>query len=222
MMIKSIRKSTVAVGLLIFLMAMVMTASPASAVTVDGNTSVYALEEIEEITAANVTKIGTPLKTVYLEKGTSYQLPVVTYEDGKAISSPLIYTSSDEKTATISEGGKIKAAKNIKKKTKATITITAENGKKQTVTVYVVPKAKALKEFTATGAPKTMEKGATKQLTVKLGTSGATNVRVTYKSSKASILSVDKAGNLTAKKKGKATITVAAGDIKIKKEIVVK
>jgi arabinogalactan endo-1,4-beta-galactosidase len=70
--------------------------------------------------------------------------------------------------------------------------------------------------------PKKMKVGAMYQLKIKLKKATATGVKVTFKSSKGSVIRVDKAGKLFALKKGKATITVKAGKKKVKKTITVK
>jgi uncharacterized repeat protein (TIGR02543 family) len=164
-----------------------------------------------------VTKISTPLKTVYLKKGASLTIPVVAYSsDGKTAG--LTWTSGNNSVATVNQSGKVTA----KKKGTAKITAKAENGKSVTVTVNVVNKAKKLKKLTIAGAPKSLKKGKTAQLTVKLTPANATNLSITFKSSKPSVLSVDKAGKLTAQKKGTATITVKAGGKTAKKTITVK
>jgi uncharacterized protein YjdB len=69
-------------------------------------------------------------------------------------------------------------------------------------------------------APKTIKVGKTALLKVKTGK--ATGAKVTFKSSKKSVLKVDKAGRLIALKKGKATITIKAGGKSVKKKITVK
>jgi uncharacterized protein YjdB len=68
-----------------------------------------------------------------------------------------------------------------------------------------------------------MKVGQVKQLKIKLKTKAATNLKVTFKSSKKSVLTIDKAGKLVAKKKGKAVITVKIGKKTVKtKKITVK
>jgi VCBS repeat-containing protein len=169
------------------------------------------------LTAEPVTKISTPLKTVYLKRGASFTIPVVAYSsDGK--STELTWTSGNEGVATVNQSGKVTA----KKKGAAKITAKARNGKSVTVTVNVVDKAKKPLKLTITGTPKSLKIGKTAQLKVKITPASATNLNVTFKSSKPGVLKVDKAGGLTAKKKGRAIITVKAGDKTAKKTITVK
>jgi uncharacterized protein YjdB len=164
-----------------------------------------------------VTKVAIPLKTVYIKKGDSFTVPVVAYSKGEA-TAKLSWTSDNEKVATVNAKGKVSA----KKKGTAKITATALNGEKATVTVKVVDKAKKPTKVAIKNAPKTIKKGKTAQLTVKITPATATTANITFKSNKPNILSVDKAGKLTAKKKGKATITVSVGGKSAKKTVRVK
>lgn len=69
----------------------------------------------------------------------------------------------------------------------------------------------------------TMKKKMTAQAKVKIGPSGCTDTK-TFKSSNPKVVTVNKkTGKLTAKKKGKATITVTTGSgKKAKMKVVVK
>jgi uncharacterized protein YjdB len=174
----------------------------------------------------NVTGIRTPLSTVYIKKGTkNFVLPVVLDDSTNkkvAVTSKLTWKSSNTKAVTV-KNGKITAAKNLKKKTTVKITVTAANGKSKVIKVIVVPKAMKLKKVTAKMPKKNaMKAGATYQLKVKLSSASATGVSVTFKSSKASVLKVDKAGKLIALKKGTAKITITAGGKKFTNTITVK
>jgi hypothetical protein len=174
----------------------------------------------------NVTKMRTPVKKVYIQRGKSLTLPVA-LDDKTApkltVASRLTWKSSKPKVLKVSAKGKIKAAKKVKKKTKVTVTATAYNGKKLKFTVYVVPKAKKLTSARVTWPKKArLKKGKTYQIKIKLRPATATGVKVTFKSSKKKVLTVDKAGKLVAKKKGKATVTVKVGRKTYKKKITVR
>jgi uncharacterized protein YjdB len=164
------------------------------------------------------------LTTRYLKKG-SKQTPValadsVNYVTKKAdTAAKLTWKSSNTKVATVSAAtGKITA----KKKGKTTITATALNGKKLAIKVYVVTKAKKLTKVKFTGAPSKIKKGKTALLKTKVYPTSATNPGVKFASSKKSIIKVDKAGKITALKKGKAKITVKIGKKTYTKTITVK
>jgi uncharacterized protein YjdB len=167
----------------------------------------------------NVTSIGIPLTKIYLKKGQSLTLPVVLYDGSKETSSKLTWKSSKKSVAKVTAAGKVTAVK----KGTAKVTVTTANGKKKTVTVHVLTKATTLKSLKVTFPKKnTLKKGKTYTLKIALSPSTATDVKLTFKSSKSSVLKVNKAGKLTAVKKGKATITVKAGSKSVKKTITVK
>ncbi|MDR3225995.1 MAG: putative Ig domain-containing protein, partial [Clostridiales Family XIII bacterium] len=176
--------------------------------------------------ARNVTAIRTPLTSYYIKKGKNLTLPIALDDataPNKTIASKLTFYSSDEGTLTVDAKGVVKASKYIWYKSAAEVTVTAANGKSKTIKIYVVPKSKKLKKFKIKGAPKKMAIGQVKQLKFKLTTKTATNLKVKFKSSKPSVISVDKAGKLVAKKKGKAVITVKMGGKTVKtKKITVK
>jgi uncharacterized protein YjdB len=167
--------------------------------------------------ATPVSKIASPQTTYSVVNGKTLTIPVVAYTtDGSK--AKLKYESSDKKIATINSKGKITA----KKTGTVKITISAANGKKTTVTVKVVKKAVAVKKVSVSKAPKSLKNGKTKFLKVKLSPAKPTGVIVKFKSSAPKVLSVDKAGKITAKKTGKATITVTAGNKSKKIKIQVK
>lgn len=164
----------------------------------------------------NTTKVHTPKKNIYMKKKTSMTLPVKAYSND--VSNPkLTWKSSKPKVATISQKGKVKA-----KKTGTTkITATAENGKKITFTVKVVKKKVAVKKLSINKPPKKLKVGKSKYLTVKTSPKKATNTVVKWKSSNKKVLTVDKAGKITAKKKGKVKLTAKIGKKKVTKTITV-
>jgi uncharacterized repeat protein (TIGR02543 family) len=166
--------------------------------------------------AKNVTAVRTPVKALYLAKGKTLTPPVAF--DGKDAqgkawgygqTAKLIWKSGKTSVATVNAAtGKITA----KKAGTAKITATALNGRaKITFTVKVVKKTLKLKKVALMKPPKSLKKGNTAVLKVKLTSAKATGIKVTFKSSKPKVLKVDKAGKLYAAAKGKAKITVKAG-----------
>jgi predicted amidohydrolase YtcJ/uncharacterized protein YjdB len=173
--------------------------------------------------AKKVTKVRTPLTTLYVVKGKAITPPVCADSVNQATkkadtSAKLTWKSSNTKVATVSSAGKITP----KKKGKATITATALNGKKLTIKVNVVTKATALKKVALSGAPASLKVGKTAVLKVKASPAKATNLAVKFSSSKKSVVSVDKAGRITALKKGTAKITVKIGKAKYVQTVKVK
>jgi uncharacterized protein YjdB len=167
----------------------------------------------------NVTSIATPMKTLYIQTGKSFTIPVVAYDGNLKVTPKLTWATSSSKIAKV-VNGKVTVAKKLKKG-KATITARAANGKVLSVKVNVSKKAVKLKSATVK-APKSLKVKASKFLTVKFKQKKATGIKITFKSSKASGLEVDKAGKLTAKKKGSYKITIKCGSKKVIKKIKVK
>jgi uncharacterized protein YjdB len=185
-------------------------------------TSLGGKTETLTITIAKpVTAVRTALSSITLAKGKTITLPVVADSvnaSGKAETvAKLEWTTSNSKVATVSASGKIKAVK----AGKAVITATALNGKKLSVKVKVVAKSKAVTKVSIK-APGSLKKGKSAVLSVKLSPASATAQLVKFKSSKPSVLKVDKAGRITALKKGKAKITVTVGKKKVTRQIKVK
>lgn len=115
-------------------------------------------------------------------------------------SQKVTYTSSNRSVATVSASGKITA----RKPGKAVITATASNGKKATCKVTV---KKAPKKITLKAKTKTLKKGKSYKIKKVLPKNTA-SYKITYRSSKKSVATVSKTGKITAKKKGRAVITV--------------
>jgi uncharacterized protein YjdB len=168
----------------------------------------------------NVTKVRTPLTKVYIQKGKRLTIPVALDDSTNlqaTINSKLTWKSLKTSVVRVNSKGKITA----RKKGAAKVRITAANGKSRTITVVVASKATKLTKVTAK-FPKSLKKGKTYQLKLKLSKAKATGVKVRFKSSKSSVLKVDKAGKLIALKKGKAKITIKAGSKTYAKTVTVK
>jgi uncharacterized protein YjdB len=143
-----------------------------------------------------------------LVKGKTATLPV-TIQPSDATNKKVTFKSSKPKIATVNKTtGKIKALK----AGKTTITVTSADGKKTakcTVTVVnKTTKIKTLKAFKPVG----LLVGKTTQVKPKITPAKATGIIYKYSSSKKSVATVDKAGVITALKKGTTTITVKAGN----------
>jgi hypothetical protein len=169
----------------------------------------------------NVTSIGTPLKALQIAKKKSVSIPIVIYDVAAEIKPVLTWSTSNKKVATVDKNGKVKAAKKIKKKATVTIKGVAANGKSVSVKVTVLPKASKVTKFKAK-APKTLKVNKSAVIKLSKVSKKAGVTKISFKSSKAKGLYVDKAGKLTAKKKGKYTITVTVGSKKQKIKVQVK
>ena len=154
----------------------------------------------------------------FLSVGETFQLSC-TVEPSNASNQEVSWKSSDDTIATVSEDGLVTA----KKAGKTTITVTsAENEEiKKECTVTVQEKTEEIKVTDLTLSPiqKSLTVGETFQLSCTVEPSNASNQEVSWKSSDDTIATVSKDGLVTAKKAGKATITVtSAENEKIKKE----
>lgn len=144
-------------------------------------------------------KVTLNTKKLYIVKGQSIKL--------KAVMTPadttdtLNWTSSKNSVATVANG-KIKA----KKVGNANITVTTSGGKKAVCKVYVVKKAKKSSSVKLNKKKASIKAGSWMLLTPTLKPAKSTDT-IKWKSSNKKIASVDAYGFVTAKKKGKATIT---------------
>jgi hypothetical protein len=178
--------------------------------------SVY--DELSLIVANPVTKVSLPFKKLSLKKGASFTVPASAYsaKDGPV---KLMWTSSNAKVASVNGvSGRVKALA----KGSAVITARSLSGKSAKFTVTVVNKAKKVRKIKVGGYKKTMKRGDMAQLQISVSPADATVQSISIKSGKPSVLSVDRAGKITAKKKGSATITVKAGNTSQKIKIRVK
>jgi uncharacterized protein YjdB len=171
----------------------------------------------------NVTKVRVPMKKVNLSVKKKTTIPVA-LDDGQklVIGSKLTFVSAKPAVATVDAKGNVKAGK---KAGKTKITVMAANGAKTVVSITVAKKVVKLKKLTLSGVGKkglTLKAKKIKDLKIKLSPSKANNLKVSFKSSKSKIASVDAAGRITALKKGKGVITVKVGTKKVKIKITVK
>lgn len=155
------------------------------------------------------------LSTYTLKVKTSHTIPVVLYDGQKISKEKVSYKSSNKKVATVTAAGKVTA----KKTGKATITVSAKNASSLKITVNVVKKTKKLKSHSMVNAPSSIQVSTSVKLTHKVSPSNATNLKVTYKSSNAKVLAVDKAGTIKGVSPGTATLSVKIGSKSVTKSV---
>lgn len=124
--------------------------------------------------------------------------PVITPAD--AADQRVTYKSSNNKVASVTQGGVIRA----KKKGNAVITVTTANQKTCRIKVTV---RQAPKKVTIGAKNRTLKKGKTLRLRVKLP-SGSAAFGIRYNSSRKKNATVDAKGNVKAIRKGSTVITV--------------
>jgi len=167
------------------------------------------LKSILDPRQSRFTRVKAAQLTVTLARGKKMTIPAFVYDEiNKA--SKVSYRSSKPKVASVTAKGKITG----KKVGKATVTVRAPNGMKVTIKVQVVDKkpAKVAKpKVTVKGVKGTMKVGGVAYANVTFKPKNAVGVKVTFTSKNKSVVSVDKAGRLLAKKKGTATIIFKAG-----------
>ena len=134
---------------------------------------------------------------------TAIKIKSKSYSADKAVK----WTSSNKKIATVnSKSGKITA----KKTGNVTITVIMASGAKASCRVKVQKSAVKLTKLSVGSSKVTLYlKGKTKTYQIKpVKTPVTVTSKVTYKSSNTKVATVSKSGKITAKRKGKATITV--------------
>ena len=162
--------------------------------------------------AVRTTKITGVPKTLKLSLGKKKALaPVISPITSQE---KVTYASSNKKVASVSSKGVITAKWSGKAK------ITVKSGSKKAVMTVTVPKM-APKKITNIAGSVTLKRGKSKTLNPKLSPSGS-QAKITFISSNKSVASVSSKGKITAKKKGKAVITVKAGNVSVKCKVTVK
>ncbi len=132
------------------------------------------------------------------------------------------WTSSNSKVVKATPAGNSVVLKAGKKPGKAVITVTLASGKTAQLTVKVQKKKVTTKRINIKTAKKlTLTRGSKVSIGASV-TPITSPEKLKYKSSKKKVASVSKQGVITAKKKGKAVITVQSGKKKIKIQVTVK
>ena len=174
--------------------------------TVCGEKETASIAKLKATIRLSATKITVPLKKTIAG-------PTVTFGKGDAIKS---WKSLKTSVVTVnSRTGKLTG----KKAGTAKVTVTLKSGKKATVTVTV--KKITTTKLKANRTAINLKKGKTFQLKVTV-TPKNSQEKVTYKSSNTKIAIVSSKGKITAKKKGKAVITITSGKKKITCKVTVK
>ncbi len=144
-------------------------------------------------------------KTSYtLKKGKSVQLKVTKNTLGKK--KKIVWSSSNDKVATVSSKGKVKARKNGK----ATITAKVAGTKVKTACKLVV--GTPVQKVNLNKSSVQLEVGKQFQLKSSVSPKKPTNKKVNYKSSRKSVATVNSKGTIKALKNGTTKITATAAD----------
>ncbi|MCI8282048.1 MAG: Ig domain-containing protein [Lachnospiraceae bacterium] len=154
-----------------------------------------------------VTKIVLNKTSMSLKVGASETLRA-TVTPANATDKTITWSSSNTKIATVDKTGKVKAASSGT----ARITAKTSNGKTAVCTVTVTKPVVKVTSVKLNRTKLTLNKGKTVSLKATVNPSGATNKRVSWKSSNTKVATVDKNGKVKAVSKGTATITVTTAD----------
>jgi uncharacterized protein YjdB len=121
---------------------------------------------------------------------------------------PVTWKSSDKKIAKVNKDGLV----SIKKEGTVTITATTKDGYNTQKTCTLTVKKLPVKKIALDAKKANMKVGENAVVVYSISPAKAYDTGVTFKSSNKKIVSVDKYGILTAKKEGKAEITITAKD----------
>ena len=175
--------------------------------TVCGKKETASIAKRKATIKLSATKITVPLKKTIAG-------PTVTFGKGDSIKS---WKSAKTSVVTVnSRTGKLTG----KKAGTAKVTVTLKSGKKATVTV-TVKKIITTTKLKANQTAVTLKKGKSFQLKVTV-TPKNSQEKVIYKSSNTKVATVTSKGKITAKKAGKAVITITSGKKKITCKVTVK
>ncbi len=159
------------------------------------------------------------LPVLYLVRKKTVTLPAAV-QPHNAANQKVTWKSSKNKIVSVNKRtGKIKGLR----KGKATLTVTTDDGKKiSKCRVSVVPRVIKLKRFLRIPKISILSLGSIYQITPTCKPKRATGIVPTYKSSNPKVVSVGKAGIITTRSCGKATVTFKAKGRKVKVNVIVK
>ena len=154
-----------------------------------------------------VTGVSINKASISLTEGTSETLTATVTPDN-ATNKAVSWKSSDSNIATVDNSGKVTAVK----AGSTTITVTTTDGSKTaTCTVTVAAKEVEVTGITLDQTSATIVAGDNLVLKATVAPENATDKKVTWSSSDASIATVDENGKVTAVSAGNADITATAG-----------
>lgn len=163
-------------------------------------------------TSVYATDDGIKVSRLTLARGTGKTLSAVVAP--LTSKQTVTWSSSDKKIVSVTSGGEVKALKGGK------ADITVKSGNQKYVVTVKVPKT-ATQSVSGVPASKKLKKGRSFKIKAKVFPKYS-DYKVTYSSSNKKVATVSAKGKVTAKKKGKAVITVKSGNIKVKCKVTVK
>lgn len=178
---------------------------------IDFGETVVTVKAGEVSAECRVSVVPVAVENVELDKkeaelliGATVQLNA-TVTPSDATDKTLVWSSSDDKVATVADGLVTAVAEGT-----ANITVTCgDKSDVCVVTVKIIP----VESVTLSATSLTLEEGDSQKLTATVSPSDATYKDVTWSSDNESVATVDAEGNVTAVAAGTAVIKAAAGDV---------
>lgn len=194
---KSMARNALSVAMALLLCAMLV---PTVALANPG------IAEAAQSPTVSVTRAATG--KLAIKSGASYKLSAKATKGAK-----LSYKSSKPSVVSVNKKGVLKA----KRTGSATVTVTAKMGKRKVnkkikVAVVKSSKYKKVKRISVKPTTKILTAGKTARIKTSFTPSKASNKNLVYKSSNTKVLTVNASGTMTAKKAGKAKVTVTSCD----------
>ena len=172
---------------------------------------VFAKDTTTVVTASK-NKVSLNYSTLTIKKGKSATLKASTSSSLKK--KGLVWTSSNKKVATVDSKGKIKAIKNGK----TNITVKVKGTKIKAVCKVIV--GTPVTKVKANKTKATIYVGDKYTIKTTVSSKKASNKKLSYRSSNKKVAAVNSKGVVTAKKAGKAKITIKSTDGSNKKAVV--
>lgn len=184
-----------------------------SAITMPSmNVNAASVDKTATVTATKKSAVTLNHSTLTIKKGKSVKLKATKAKSVKK--KQLVWTSSNKKIATVDKNGKVTAKKNGK----TNITVTVKGTKIKAVCKVTVGNPVTKIKAKKTKATIYVSDKYTIKTTV--GPKNASNKKLSYTSSNKKVAGVNSKGVVTAKKAGKAKITIKATDGSGKKAVV--
>lgn len=206
-------------------------AAQITATAAASNVSTSATVKVE----ASPQSLNSSLRTIKMKQGTSLKVPVIVRGRNNAVV-PISWKTSNKNVSTFENnksGGTLRIKQNANydlnlkavKPGTTEIVLTSLNGKTITYKVTVQAQSKKLKNVGIGNLPakNTLYLKKSRDLNIKLApTDAGCSGKVQWASSKPQIASIDQAGRVTARKKGKTNITLRVGNKASKVTLTVK
>jgi len=159
---------------------------------------------IQVVVTQPVTRVAMPSSSMKLERGSTLRLEPRIYPDNATIRT-LTFASSDESVARVDENGLVTALR----AGRVNIVATAASGRKATLRLTVTQPVTGI---AVTGGDIVINKGASQRLGAVITPDDATDRKIRWSSSDASVLRVSSSGTITGRAPGSAVVTATSSN----------